>query len=365
MEVMRPVIGGITAVLLLLCAGSGPVSAGNQPGAIAVFPAENLSGTSAPLAEVRQHLAGRLKAAGVGVLDEGALEAFLTRRRIRYTAGIDGQTAEALKRETGAEAALFVSVELSSELVPPKIALTARLVSTEDPPAVAWADDVGMSGDDAPGWLSLGLVNDHQALLTTALDRLAESLLAHLQTGTRAPAPDGAGKFKPKSFTRKLNLGAGPPRAVAVVPFVNVSSRRRAGEVLALLFARHLAALPQFRVAEVGVTRQQLLDARIIMEGGLSLADAETVAALVDAEFVLGGRVIRYDDYEGAESAPSVEFSTVLIERKTRRVVWESTSYNAGNDGISFFGRGRSRTAHAMATRMVGHTAAMMAGLDR
>lgn len=365
MGVPRPAVSGIASILLLVCAGPAPLPAGSPPGTVAVFPVENLSGTGAPLGEVRRHLAEQLTAAGVSVLDESALEAFLTRHRVRYTAGIDGQTAAVLRRETGAQAALFVSVELSSELIPPKIALTARLVSTEDPPEVAWADDAGMSGDDAPGWLSLGLVNDHQVLLTSALDRLSESLLGYLQTGKPAPAPDGAGRFKPKSFTRKLDLGAGPPRAVAVVPFVNLSNRRRAGDVLALLFTRHLAAQPQFRVAEAGVTRQQLLDARVIMEGGLSLADAETVAALVDADFVLGGRVIRYDDYEGAESVPAVEFSTVLIERKTRRVVWESTSYNAGNDGFSVFGRGRSRTAHAMATRMAWHAAAMMAGVER
>lgn len=365
MGVPRPAVSGIAAILLLVCAASAPLPAHDLPGTVAVFPAENLSGASAPVGALRAHLARRLAAAGTGVLDDDVLETFLTRHRVRYTAGIDGKTAAALRRETGAEAALFVSVEFWSELIPPKIALTARLVSTEDTPVVAWADDAGMSGDDAPGWLSLGLVNDHQVLLATALDRLAESLIAYLQTGQRAPAPDGAGRFKPKSFTRKLDLGAGPPRAVAVVPFVNLSSRRRAGDVLALLFTRHLAALPQFRAAEIGVTRQQLLDARVIMEGGLSLADAETVAALVDADFVLGGRVLRYDDYEGAESTPAVEFSTVLIERKTRRVVWESTSYNAGDDGVSVFGRGRTRIAHAMATRMVGRAAAMMAGVDR
>jgi TolB-like protein len=126
--------------------------------------------------------------------------------------------------------------------------------------------------------------------------------------------------------------------------------------VLTLLFIRHLSAFPQLRVVDSGVVRQQLLAARIIMDGGPSLRDAETIAALIDADFVLGGRVTRYQDYQGAGGRTRVEFSTVMIERKTRRVVWSSDSYNDGRDGVRFFERGTSRTAHSMATQMVGLT---------
>jgi len=60
-----------------------------------------------------------------------------------------------------------------------------------------------------------------------------------------------------------------------------------------------------------------------------------------------------------------VEFSTALLETKSRRVVWSSDSYNEGSDGVRFFERGSSRTAHAMATQMVRLTAEMIAGRDR
>src|SRR5512132_3630652 len=124
--------------------------------------------------------------------------------------------------------------------------------------------------------------------------------------------------------------------AVAVVPFVNLSERRNAGEIVAALFMAHLSRLEQFRVIDTGVVRAELLSARIIMDGGLSVTDAETVAALIDAEFIVGGRVLRYDDYEGASGLAKVEFSTLMIQRKTRRVVWSSDSYNQGTDGVHF-----------------------------
>jgi hypothetical protein len=150
-----------------------------------------------------------------------------------------------------------------------------------------------------------------------------------------------------------------------VVPFFNMSERRTAGEVLAMLFVRHFSALPQFCVVDPGVVRQQLLDARVIMDGGLSLSDAETVAAPVDADFVLSGRVTRYVDYEGPSGLARVEFSTVLIDKRSGKVVWSSQSANDGRDGIGLFERGMSKTAHAMATQMVRLTAEMIAGRSR
>ena len=66
------------------------------------------------------------------------------------------------------------------------------------------------------------------------------------------------------------------------------------------------------------------------MDGGVSISDADLVATILDADFVLGGRVLYYQDYDGPEANPRVEFSTVLIERRSRKVVWSSHSYNDG-----------------------------------
>jgi len=350
---------------LLSAAGAAGALAGQRPANVAVFPVENLSGGSVPADETRQFVMDTLAGAGVRVLSVADLDAFMTRHRVRYAAGIDAATAEALRKEAGVDGALFVSVELSSEAVPPKVALIARLVSLEGTPLVVWADDAGMAGDDAPGLFERGLVNDYQALLGKALGRLARSLLGYLQGGEAETRVKAASKFRPRTAYRVLTLEEGRPYTVAVVPFVNISERRNAGELLAALFTRHLSALEPFRVVDAGVTRQRLLDARVIMDGGISLSDAGTVAALLDADFVLGGRVIRYQDYEGPAGLARVEFSTVVIERQSRKVVWSSDSYNEGTDGVHFFERGTTRTAHAMATQMVGIAAGMIAGRDR
>lgn len=352
-------------LLLALLLSAGMASASERFDAVAVFPAENLSGRGIPAAEVRQFLIDQFADQGVRVLGDEALDAFIARHRVRYGAGIDAATAELLRKETGVQGVVIVSVELSSEDTPPKVALSARLISIKAAPVVVWAEDAGMAGDDSPGLFELGLVNDYQEVLKRVLDRVGDSLVSWLKTGQVRTGLKRAGKFRPKSSFRSLALEPGRPYSVAVVPFFNLSERRNAGEILALLFARHLSGFPQFRVLDTGVTRRQLLDARVIMDSGLSIRDAEMVAALIEADFVLAGRVLRYEDYDGPGGRIGVEFSTVLIERQSRRVVWSSDSYNEGTDGLGLFERGRSRTAHAMATQMVRLTTEMIAGRDQ
>ena len=349
---------------VVACARAAPAAAAQGAAAVAVFPVENLSGGPIPESEIRQFLIDALESASVQVLDEAALEQFFERHRVRYTGGIDEPTAEALRSETGVRRVLIAAVEQSGTGVPPKIAMFARLVSVDGSPMVVWADDVAMSGDERPGWLDLGLINDYQSLQRRALERLSTSLRAFVKSGL-PPAVRADRKFRPDAIYRPLVLENGRVYSVAVMPFVNLTGRTGAGDILALLFMQHLSAFQQFKVLDAGIVRSQLLAARIIVDGGVSLSDADTVGALVDADFILGGRVLRYDGSSGSTSMVRVEFSTVLIERRSRKVVWSSDSHNDGREDVGFFERGASRTAHVMATQMVRLTAASMAGRGR
>lgn len=356
----RSLVIAAAFVVASAAVGVDPAWTNERISNVAVFPVENLSGRGIPADEIRQILVERLASQGVTVLADEALDDFMKRHRVRYAAGVDAATAASLRQETGVEGVLIASVALSSDVVPPKISLTVRLVSTSGLPVVAWADDAGLSGDDAPGLLALGLVDDYAVLLARALDGLADSLLAHLTTGQARAGPKPASKFRPKVAYRNLALEPGRTYSVAVLPFFNLSGRRNAGEMLAGLFMRHLVAFDGFRVVDTGEVRQQLLRARVIMDGGISLSDAEAVAAVLDVDFVLAGRVLAYQDYDGPEGQTRADFSTTLIERRSGRVVWSSHSYNDGLDGVRFFGRGRSATAHRMATQMVGLATALI-----
>jgi hypothetical protein len=98
------------------------------------------------------------------------------------------------------------------------------------------------------------------------------------------------------------------------------------------------------------------------MDQGVSLADAEAIFATLGADLVVSGDLITYQDYYGALGTPKVDFSVVFVDGKGRKVVWSSTSFNTGDDGVFFFDWGRVNTAHAMASQMIGWIGEMMLG---
>ena len=320
---------------------------------VAVFPVENLSGRRAPLEDVRRLLAERLMSYGLGVLDDAALERVITKYRVRYAAGVEQGFTRALEQETGVDGIVIPSLELYDEASPPRVALFARLVSTGDAPAVRWIDGAGPAGDDSPGILGLGLVEDPRVLAARAVDTLARSLARHVaEAGCRVAARPGAAKFRPKIVYRSEALDPAGTYSVAVVPFFNKSPRKYAGEIIALHMIRNLLAFPNLEVVEPGIVREELLRFRIIMSEGVSLPETETILNAVNADLVLNGEVLEYQDPRWALGAPLVDFAVLFIERKTRRVVYSSYSHNAGDDGVFFFDWGRVNTAHAMAAQM-------------
>ena len=328
---------------------------------LAVLPVENLSGTRAPLKDIRELFISKLRAKGFRILDEETLEKFMTRNRVRYAGGIDKPLAQAFKKETEAEGVLITSLELYSEVTPPKIALTARLVSSGDNPAILWIDGIGLAGDDSPGILALGLIEDPKALLEKGVGRLAESLREYFgKKSGRDHIKRVKGKFRPKISYRSDVFDPSQKYTVAVVPFLNMSGRRNAGEILELEFIRNLMTFEQFDVIEPGVVRQQLLALRMITPEGISLADADALFATLNVDLILAANVNEYQDYQGVFGTPKVDFFAQLIDRKSRSVVWSSVSHNRGDDGVFFFDRGSVNTAHAIASQMTRWIGEMM-----
>ena len=339
---------------------------------IAVMPMENLSGAAVPVKELRKSLGAALKARGLNVLGEDVLEKFMDRNRVRYAGGLTRGLGEAFQEETGTKAVLFLSIDHYDETAPPKIALSARLVSTGQKTVILWADGVEMAGNDAPGILGLGLILDSRALWEKARERVANSLTGYMagkklpdgRAGTEGPgSPAGVrGKYRPKEFHRvPIKPAAGRETLrIAVLPFLNESTRKNAGEIMVLHFLRRLSDRENLEVIEPGEVRQALLMSRTILEGGLSLPQAELLHIVLDADLVLTGNIMDYEDYSGLGGNPNVNFSVRVLDMRTKRVTWTSISYNRGDDGVFFFDMGKVNTAHAVASAMAGAVVGMM-----
>ena len=328
-----------------------------QPGQekfqIAVLPIENFSGTTAALKEIRLLFINGLRARGINVLEEQALERFMAKYRVRYIGGIDGMIAEGFKKETGTEAVLITSLELYSNTVPPKMAMISRLVSTGNNPVILWIDGVGLAGDNSPGILGLGLIEDPKALLQRGLQTLQDSLTKYLSGKEDADSVKNAKrKFQPKIAYRSQIIDPDRRYTVAVAPFFNSSMRKYGGDIMVLHFVKELKKFQNFDIIEPGVVRQQFLALRLIMDEGVSLANADVLFDTLQADLIVSGKVLDYQDYQGGWGKPKVDFSVIVIEKKSREVVWSSTSYNEGDDGVFFFDHGRVNTAYVMASQM-------------
>ncbi len=325
---------------------------------IAVFPLENLSGTAAPMKTLRDSVIAQIRRRGLLVLGDDALEAFMARHRVRYTGGVSREIGRSLRAETGVKAVLIGSLDLYGDAAPPRMALTLRLVSTGERPIIRWMDSVSMAGNDAPGFLSLGLIRDPRKLLGNVTAKAVDSMAGYLAAGRRGKAGSSAriamsGRFRPKEFFRSPVGFADPERTVtvAVLPIFEDSPRRHAGEIVRAQLLASLVARENLVVLDPGEIRAAFLASRTILQSGLSLPQGDLLLELVDADLFFYGSVKEYQD-GSPSSAPVVNFTCQVLDPRRKKVIWSSISFNRGNDGVYFFDVGRVNTAPAMLSTM-------------
>jgi TolB-like protein len=318
-----------------------------------VFPVQNASGGAAPVRSVTEALDAALAAGVLQPVPRQDLDAVLARHRIRYTGGLDRAAAKAIREELGVDAVLVPTLELYSAEAPPKIALSVRLVGTGDPPLVLWADVVDRSGDDSPGLLGLGRVTSAAELERRVVEAAAVSVQSWVTARSPGEACGGSGRFDPRRSFRAPVLDDVGRRTIAVLPFVDATSRRGAGDVLAVQFVAQLARSGSFDVLDPGVVREELLAHRIILERGVSVDGAMALLDLLDADLVLSGGVHAYEPRGREKRPPDVEFTSYVLDRRSGELVWSSASHAKGDDGVFFFGAGTVRTASRLSCRMV------------
>ena len=171
----------MAALLVVVCVvcgiatyGSESEAGGQEPSnatRLAVLPTIDLAMGKANLDDIDTMIGWRLRAMGFDVIPEDQVDAFLSQHRIRYTGGASSSMLTALREELGAEAVLAASVELYEEEPPPRIGLSARVVSTLGP-RIRWAGEITMAGEDRPGLIDSGMIDDVVELSDRAVARL-------------------------------------------------------------------------------------------------------------------------------------------------------------------------------------------------
>jgi hypothetical protein len=353
------------ALLCAACACTHAVPTAPFPTApprVAILPPENLSGAPVPSRELLLELEGAVAAAGIEVVGGRRLQEFLAAHRIRNTGGVDRATALAAREELGVTDLLVTSIVLYGTGAPPRFGVTARLVAADDAARLRWIDGAARAGDDAPGLLRLGVVDDVRALRRELLGKLAGSLRRFLDGGARrGGACEDERRFRPDVAFRADDFDAAGARTVAVLPFVNQTAHPDAGDVVTLEVMRQLVARGPFEVLEPGEVWSQLLARRTIMAGGVSLETARLVAAILGVDLVVAGYVRAYGPLDGA-ATPEASFTVVAIDTRSKRVVWQSTSSARGDEGVVLFDRGRVSTPPELVCRLARPVADRLGG---
>jgi hypothetical protein len=351
----------LLGILAVSAAAAGQAEPGRTAGPIvAVLPPHSLTGVVTPIDEIGATLRAALVARGVRIVDPAVLDEFMARYRIRFLGGISIELGRAFREEQGVDAVLITSVDQYDDADPPKIAMTSRLVSTASGTRMMWMDGATRTGDQSPGFLSLGLIHSPEEVGAVVIDRIADSLAAHL-SGEPPSGPSRRKKFRPRTSYRHPALsGRERDVRVAVVPFLNESSRSRAGAIVAFQFVRHLVGRDDVEIVEPGVVRHALLQSRLIMEDGLSYPQSDLLRALLDVDLVITGRVTEYFDSRGIGVAPRAVFAVRAIDTENRQVVWASTSDSGGDDRVLFFDVGEVYTTPRLVSEMARETVVRM-----
>jgi hypothetical protein len=343
---------------------------------VVLLPVKNWSGVKAPVVKVEQVMQSRLQAMGFVVLDEVRREECMRRQRVRDTGGVGSKAALAFQTEAGVQTILVTCLETYQEKTPPRITLHARLVTAEKMPRILWADSVGLDGNQSPGLLGLGLIKDPDQLLDKAVNSLALSLADWLQADkdqlsgeTWRHAEDleagglfGLGRYGsylPRTSFRAQTMDGTARYTVAVIPFLNVSSRKYADQIMAVHLVNELMRYDNITLLEPGVVREELLKGRAIMPAGPSLDVANLFfrSDELGVDLMLSGEVF---DYQGLIGLPKVDFSLQMFEKKSRQTVWYSRSFATAAEGAWFFNVGRIYTAHGLTARMTHGAVKMM-----
>jgi TolB-like protein len=341
------------AVTVVLCIGATAASEQNSLPSedarpIAVLPLKNRSQKGAPLREIRALMMEMMAARGLDMLDDEVLANFMRRHRMRYTAGLSPEMALTIGAETGSWAVLITSLDLYEEREPPRVGLTSRLVTTEDPPRIIWMSSTAQVGDQAPGAFDMGLIPELDVVQGRVLFELTASLAGERPASTRKAQR----RFRPAAHYASPDFPVVPDSTarVAVLPFANDSTRRYAGEILTDQLIGQLVEVGA-NVVEPGLVRQVMLESRQFYSEGPSVPETDLLRLHLSADVVVFGEVTRYEEKLGPQSA-QVEFLVRAIDTETGQLIWASNSYAGGNKGVSFFGAGRVHAAQTLATEM-------------
>jgi curli biogenesis system outer membrane secretion channel CsgG len=146
---------------------------------------------------------------------------------------------------------------------------------------------------------------------------------------------------------------------IGVVPFVNLTSDRFAGEKITSTFVTELLITEKFEVVERGEFDHVVSQVRSSTGGSasqeLTAAQLAAIGEQADVSGIIEGVVKEYEMIRvGQGTYPLISFNVKLVDVPTGRVVWESSYSGKGGPKLPVVGWGETHTLSELAQKACG-----------
>lgn len=328
----------VVALCWLLVSCSHQDRLGQSEAIVAVLPFANFTEELDAAEIITPLVAESLRSKGFTVVSEAPVENVLYKQRVRQTAMISRQTAEALAKELGVEGVMLGMITSYQKEEIPQVGVSARLLAVPET-TILWAYDISLSGEDFTGPLSLGTVYSIETLRQKVVQRLVDNLAPRLvpQYEPMAAVPglvDMLTRPETPPLYRDSQADFYGVDSIAVLPFLNASGRPDAGFIVATLFVSTLHNTGRFRVVEPGIVRDVFLRYRIPTLGAINWDGLLKLRAFMKVQGYVFGTVYEYIDgvFGRRRISPEITISARMVRSNDGLIVWTMEHGREGDD---------------------------------
>jgi hypothetical protein len=324
---------------------------------LVLLPLENPSAAAEAPALIAPLIEEKLRERGWDLAPAAAVEKSLAAARIRRLDSLPAGARETLLAELEAEGYVATSILAFRSKGMPLVAVAVRLVGVDG--KEIYGEAMGLSAED-----TLGVLDDRPSVRSDELARrVAGRLFDGFPRPGRRPKPDeppGA-PFplgSPASF-RSAALDAMPaPRRIAILPFRSFGvAVPEAPRIAAELTRRWLVRSRGFEPVEAADLRAALAAEKVRDPARIDPDLRSAIGRRLGASLFLQGTIFRWkpEPPSGSQAAPpEVEFSLLLVDAASARILWASYHHRLGNEYKGLLGLGGITNVVALADRVLG-----------
>lgn len=144
-------------------------------------------------------------------------------------------------------------------------------------------------------------------------------------------------------------------KRVGILPFINESGKRGAGEIVTNTFITVIFNSGIFSVEEKGNIERFLLNEKVKNINMMDIEQMRRLGERMGIDAVFAGAVEEFSGSDIGDRAmtPIVGVRVRLIDVRTGKVLWMVRHKRTGNDYITLFGRGQIRSVSTLTKKVV------------